>query len=158
MNTPRLAAAALLAATAPALAAAADDPAKWAIETRQGYFKLLATELGPLGSMAKGEIDYDAAKAEAHAADLAALAGYDFTAAALFMKGTSKFERPGETRALAVIWDDPEGFAERAEAFVAAVEALPAVAGQGRGEMAAAVSDIGNACGDCHDDFRADEF
>ena len=146
--------AALVAAAIPA--AAHDDPIEHAIEARQGYFTLMGTEIGPLAAMAKGEMDYDAARAEAHAANLAALAAYD--PARLFPEGSSKFEREGDTRALAAIWDDMDGFMAAMGDFVEAAEALPGVAGQGRAELAGGVGRVGDTCGACHDDYRAEDF
>jgi cytochrome c556 len=156
MRTSRLLLAAGLAAAAALPATAQDDPLAHAIEARQGYFTLLGTEIGPLAQMAKGEMEYDAERASAHAANLAALAGYD--PARLFPEGSSKFEREGDTRALATIWDDMDGFMAAMQDFVEAANALPEVAGQGRAELAGGVGRVGDTCGACHDDYRAEDF
>ena len=60
---------------APNLAVSA-DPEEKAIATRQGYMKLVLWEAGPLFGMAKGEMAYDAAAADAHAANLKIISQY----------------------------------------------------------------------------------
>jgi cytochrome c556 len=143
-------AAALTGATAHA--DAGDD----AVQARRGYFRMLGVEIGPLGAMAKGEIAYDAATAQANADDIAALAGY--SVGDLFLEGTAQDDRVGDTRALPAIWTDKADFAARAQDFAAAAAALKAAAGQGREALGPAVGRIGQTCGACHDAYRAKEF
>jgi cytochrome c556 len=147
-----LAAVGLTAVSGGALADAADD----AIKARRGYFTLLGVEFGPLVAMARGDADYDAAKAEAHAANLATLLNYPV--GTLFVPGSANADNRGDTRALPVIWTDLEGFGSKAEGLQAAIAALQPRAGAGRGELGAAVQQIGAACKACHDDYRASDF
>ena len=117
---------------------------------------MLGVEIGPLGAMAKGEVDYDAATAQAHADDIAALAGY--SVGDLFLEGTSQDDRVGDTRALPAIWANLSDFQAKAQDFAAAAEALKAAAGQGRAALGPAVGQMGATCKACHDDYRAKEF
>jgi cytochrome c556 len=127
-----------------------------AIATRQGFMKLVVWEAGPLFGMAKGDIAYDAEAARTHAANLKALYQYPYTG--LFLPGTSKADRPGKTVAKAEIWQDWARFETAFDDMQAAVAALGDVAGDGQPALAAAVGNLGKACGGCHKPFRAKEF
>lgn len=141
----------LIAALAAAPAIAHADAAEDAIEARQGFYKMLAINMGTLAGMAKGEIAYDEAQAAAAGANIEALTGYDLPA--LFIEGTSSEDNP-ETEALPAIWENPEGFAEKfAGLQEAAAGASQAVMG-GQENVGAVVQKLGGACKACHDDFR----
>ena len=126
-----------------------------AIATRQGFMKLVVWEAGPLFGMAKGAVAYDAKTALAHAANLKAISQYP--AERLFLPGTSTVDRPGKTRSLPAIWTDDAKFAKALGDWRTAVDALSAKAGGGKDALAAAVGDLGKACGGCHKPFRAPE-
>lgn len=159
-NRRTLVAAALAAAAlmAPTLAIPQDKPdiGDKAIGARQGFMQLVVWNAGPLFGMAKGDVAYDAAKATAAAANLQALAGYDFPA--LFLDGTSKADKTGKTRALPDIWADRAKFDQAFADWRAAVATVAAEAGKGQAELAAAVGGMGKSCGGCHKPFRAEEF
>ncbi|WP_414833053.1 c-type cytochrome [Afifella sp. YEN Y35] len=143
---------AVLAAPSLALAQSPQDVA----DARIGYFRLLGLEMHDLAAMAKGEKDYDAEAAKTHAANLEALTHYSM--AGLLAPGTSNEDLPGKTRALPAIWDDMDGMHAKAEAYVAAVQNLNTVAGEGLDQLRPAVGKLGGACKSCHDDFRAKDF
>lgn len=143
---------AVLAAPSLALAQSPQDVA----DARIGYFRLLGLEMHDLAAMAKGEKDYDAEAAKTNAANLEALTHY--STAALFAPGTSNADLPGKTRALPAIWDNMDGMQEKGEAFVAAVQNLNSVAGEGLDQLRPAVGKLGGTCKSCHDDFRAKDF
>jgi cytochrome c556 len=132
------------------------DAGEKAIKARQGFMDIVVWEAGPLFGMAKGEVPYDAAAASAHAANLKALSGYAFPS--LFLEGTSKADRPGKTRALADIWADMGKFDKALEDWRAAVAVVADEAGKSQEALAAAVGEMGKACGGCHKPFRAEEF
>jgi len=135
--------------------AQADDGER-AIWARQGFMNLVSWEAGPLFGMAKGEVPYDAEAAKAHAANLKNLYQYPFPG--LFIEGTSKPDRPGKTRALPEIWQDKAKFEQAFEAVRAAVDALGDKVGVDQPTLAAAVGEMGKACGGCHKPFRAEEY
>ncbi len=63
-----------------------------------------------------------------------------------------------KTRAKQEIWSEPEGFRQAAERFAAASEAFHDATQTGDLEaIRAAQKDLGGACKNCHDDFRAPE-
>lgn len=140
----------------PTIAATQDDPGEKAIGARQGFMQIVSWEAGPLFAMAKGDIAYDAETATANAESLDALVQYPV--GGLFVQGTTKANYTGKTRALADIWEDPGAFGQAYEDLRDAVATVAEEAGKGQQELTAAVSEMGNACGNCHDDFRADEF
>lgn len=151
-------AAALVAALAllPTAALTQDDPGEKAIKARQGFMQVVVWEAGPLFGMAKGDIAYDAERAAANAANLNAIVQYDV--GRLFIQGTSKANYTGKTRALADIWEDPGAFAAAYEDLQEKVAVVAEEAGKGKDALTAAVSEMGKTCGNCHDDFRAEEF
>ncbi|WP_337660989.1 c-type cytochrome [Erythrobacter sp. Alg231-14] len=76
----------------------------------------------------------------------------------LFPEGTS-MEAGFDTEALAVIWEDPDGFAEATQNAIAASEEMMAAAASGDpAAVGAQVGNIGlNGCKACHDKFRVDD-
>ena len=63
-----------------------------------------------------------------------------------------------ETRALANIWEDQEGFNAAAERLVTqAGNMLEAAQSGDLDNVAGMVRNLGGACGGCHDNFRAEE-
>lgn len=132
------------------------DAGEKAITARQGFMQLVSWEAGPLFGMAKGEVAYDAGAATAHAANLRALYQYPFPG--LFLAGTSKEDRPGKTRALPDIQADTAKFESAFHDIRTAVDLVAAEAGKGQAELAAAVGELGKACGNCHKAFRAKDF
>lgn len=137
-------------------AAFTQDAQEKAIDTRRGYMKIVGWEAGPLFGMAKGDMEYDAKAALAHAANLKTISHYPV--GTLFLPGTSKDDRPGKTRSLAKIWADMDGFGKALEDWKAAVAALEDKVGNGQAELAAAVGALGKSCGGCHKPYRAEEF
>ena len=78
-----------------------------------------------------------------------AMADLAETAGSLFPEGSEGGD------ALPAIWEDPEDFAEKIEAFrAAAQEFKEAAAGGDRAQAGAALQGLGGACKGCHDDYR----
>jgi cytochrome c556 len=125
-----------------------------ATATRQAVFKLLYFNLGPIVGMARGEAEFDAAMAERNARRIAALA--PMIPDVFSAMDTREYDVT--TEALPVIWDDPAGFAGKAEALVEAATAFAETA-TGGDQMATlgGVRSLGGACGNCHDDYRVDD-
>lgn len=153
MSTHRLA----LSAAAIALAAlvvagdASAQSAEDAVAARQSQFKLLAFNVGPLVGMAQGNIDYDAAAAQAAADNLAAVVSLDQSR--MWPEGTDTMSMDG-TRALPSIWDDPDDFVAKLTALRDGVTALQAAAGQDLNALRGALGGVGGACTACHEANR----
>lgn len=151
MNASRLCAALALAA-ATALPAAAETPFATEIEARQGQFKLLAINVGPLVGMAQGQVPYDAALARQAADNLVAIAGLH--EGLLWPEGSDNAAVAG-TRALPAIWEDIEDFGTRLAALRSATADLQGVAGDGLEAVQGAIGPVGAACSSCHQAYRA---
>jgi len=126
------------------------------VDARRGFYSLLGANMGALVSMVKGDTEYDGATAQTHAENMKILTTYNM--GHLYAPGTSTDDMPGKTRALPKIWEDSAGVQEKGMAFVQAVEALNEVAGLDKAELAGAVQQLGGACKDCHDNYRAKDF
>lgn len=150
--------AALACAFAAGTAIAQDGPtpeeqAQSAIETRQAVFKLLGWNMGPLGGMLRGNVDFDAAVVETNMSRIASLGPM---IPDLFASDTSEFDSL-ETEALDNIWTNMDDFADKASALVdAANAAVETAAGGDDRATRQAIAAVGQACGSCHDDFRLD--
>ena len=123
-----------------------------AVKARKAHMQLYAFNLGTLGAMAKGEVEYDADAASAAAGNLAALSS--LSQRAYWAPGTSTDELGEETRALPAIWQEGSKAGEIGASFAEAAAALAAVAGDGKDAMAGAMGPVGKACGDCHKAYR----
>jgi cytochrome c556 len=142
-------------AAAPAVAQPApptpEQQAQTAVDRRQSAFKLLGWNMDPLAGMLRGNVPFDAALVQANATNVANLS---LMIAPLFESDTSAFDL--ETAALDRIWGSADEFAGKATALNEAATALVEAAGAGDdGATRAAIGRMGQACGSCHDDFRA---
>ena len=146
-----LSAAAVLAA-APLTASASDLPP--AVKARQGQMQLYAFNLGQLGAMAKGEVEYDAAAATAAAQNIAALTKLD--ASKMWPAGTDSDSLEGSA-ALPDLWQNFEDVIAKAQANSAAADAMVVAAGTDLASLQAAMGGLGGACGGCHKPYRKSE-
>ena len=149
-----LAAASLAAALALAPAAFAQDFENQ-VGARQGQFKIMAVNLGVLGGMARGQMEYDAELAQAAADNIVAVTSLhqDF-----FWPEGSDNVMLDTTRADPSIWDDNADFlAKWSDAGEAAV-ALQDVAADGQEGLGAALGALGGTCKACHDAHRGPEL
>ena len=86
----------------------------------------------------------------------ALIAGYGPQILTWFPEGSGP--EAGETRAKAEIWTDAATFRQRAQEFEAAANRFNAVAQSGDvAAIGAGMRELGNACKNCHDRFRAPE-
>jgi len=147
-----LAVAGAITALTPALADNIDD----AIKARQGYYQVVSHNTGALFAMAKGDVDYNADTALAHAKNLEALA--NMNNASMWIPGSSKEDRKGKTRALPVIWSTYPAIGEKGKAFQEAATTLAMTAGEGLDQLRANVGALGASCKGCHETYRAKDF
>lgn len=124
-------------------ALAMDDP----IKTRQELMKLIGGSMKLLGQMAKGEVDYDATKAEAAVQKInQSIQGFPDH----FPAGSDT----GETEAGPKIWTDMDAFKTIANNLETAAAAAIPTAGQGLDAMRATLGSIGKNCKECHEGYR----
>jgi len=122
-----------------------------AVKYRQGAFSMIGWHIGPLGAMAKGEMEFDAATFASNAQAIADLAKYPENA---FIDGSSSDDV--ETRAKPEIWSDAAGFGEKLEAFKSASAELASTAAGAASldDVKGAFGALGKSCKGCHDDYR----
>lgn len=131
-----------------------DGPHDKAIKARQALMQLYSFNLGILGGMAKGKIDYDAEAASVAADNL--LAAVSMNQSAMWPAGSHNGDDANrKNRALPAIWDTYPKIAEASKAMDEAAAAMQAAAGNGLGELKGAMGAVGKSCKGCHDDFRA---
>ena len=123
-----------------------------AVKARKAHMQLYAHNLGILGGMAKGEVEYDAEAASAAANNLAALS--TLSQRTYWAPGTSTAELGEETRALPAIWEEGSKAAEIGGQLAEAAAALAAVAGDGQEALGPAMGGVGQACGACHKAYQ----
>lgn len=144
----------LVASTAVSLLAApaiAQDGSNPAIGARQALMQLYAFNLGQLGAMAKGAVDYDSAAASAAAANLVSLAMTDQSA--MWPQGTDS-DSDATSRALPIGWTQFEDAAAKGMAMGEAATAMKEAAGKDLESLQAAMGPLGKSCGDCHKVYR----
>jgi cytochrome c556 len=124
---------------------------KGAIKARQAHMSLYSHSLGILGAMAKGDVDYDAAAAQAAANDLAAVA--TLSQAGYWLPGTDSDSMEG-TRALPAIWQPDSKAQTYGMEMAEAALAMQAAAGTDLASMQAAMGAVGEGCKSCHEDYR----
>ncbi len=134
------------------IAVAQDLP--FPVQARQGQFKMMGLNIGVIVSMARGDAEYDADRAQAAANNLLALSSIDQSFH--WPEGTDNVSLVG-TRALPEIWDNLPDVIEKWGAFGAAAEGLAAAAGEGLDPMRAALGPVGASCNACHDSYQAEE-
>jgi cytochrome c556 len=122
-----------------------------AVKARQSHMQLYAHNIGVLGAMVKGEVDYGAEAAVAAAGNLAALSQLDQRT--YWPQGTDSDTLDG-TRALPAIWNDFPDILTKAKALTDAAVALEATAGDGLDALKAGFGPVGGACGACHKAYQ----
>ena len=126
-----------------------------AVKARQDHMKSYGQSIGLLAKMAKGEVEYNPAEAQAAADTIAELSQKDQSG--YWLPGTSTDDMPGVSRALPAIWVEGSNIGEIAGKLPPAALTLQQVAGSGRGEMAGALGDVGNTCNECHKSFQQEK-
>ncbi len=122
-----------------------------AAAARVTHMKLLGQNMGVLGGMAQGKINYDAAAAQA-AAD-ALVENAMIADMANFPEGSDS-DSIATSRALPAIWTNFDDFTAKAEAFSVAATGMRAAAGQSLEALQGAMGALGGSCGGCHETYR----
>ncbi len=136
-----------------AIAESHNTPEAMAIKARQAHMQLNQFNAGTLFGMAKGDIDFDAAAAQAAADNLAALSSLNQMA--YWAPGTSNTDLEG-TRALPAIWEAGSDVMAKVDDFHTAAMAMAENAGTLDG-VKANIGAVGAACTACHKAYRAPE-
>lgn len=148
-----------LIATAAALVALpfmafADEHIEDNVKARQGFFEMLAANMGTLSAMAKGEAPYDEAQASTAAANIETLTKY--TLPIHFVEG-SDADAYADSNAKPEIWTNMADFGTKYAALgTAATGAGEAVKG-GQDKIGPVIQQLGGACKACHDTYRVND-
>jgi cytochrome c556 len=123
-----------------------------AILTRQGNFKLISYNFGPIGGMLRNRVPFDAALVAKNSARIEVLASM---IPELFQNDTRK-DGTVKSAALDGVWTGAADFKAKADDLQKAAAALT-MAAKGGDQKAtiAAAGAVGKACGSCHDSYRA---
>ena len=150
-----IAVAAGAALVAGATAAISGEAEERAAKARQALMQVYAFNLGQLGAMAKGEMEYNADLAKASADNL--VKATTMNGMAMWPKGSSMDDEgmAGKTWAKADIWADGSDVGEKAKAMREAAAQMAEVAGNGLDAMKGAMGGVGGGCKGCHEKFRA---
>lgn len=140
-----------IATTAVFAASHAGGPFDGQITARQSHMKLYAHNIGILGGMAKGAIEYNADTASVAAANLASMAS--MSQATYWPQGSDSFDNEN-TGALPEIWENFPDVGAKGKALADATAAMSAAAGNGLADLQAAIGAVGGACGACHKVYR----
>ncbi|QFT75179.1 MULTISPECIES: cytochrome c [unclassified Ruegeria] len=132
-----------------AIAHESENPA---VKARTSIMQLYAFNLGTLGGMAKGEVEYDAEAATRAANNLVVLTQIDQSA--MWPAGSDNASDPS-TRALPAIWENFPDVSAKGQAMAEAAVAMQAAAGQDVDALKAAMGDLGGSCSACHKAYRA---
>lgn len=139
------------AATIFAGMAAADGHLGKAVKARQSLMQIYAFNIGQLGAMAKGDVEFDAKVAAAAANNLMAAATMDQSA--MWPQGSDSTAMKGTSNAKAEIWTTYPAVAEKGKALADAATKLAGMVGDLDG-LRAGIGAAGGACGGCHKEFR----
>jgi len=119
-----------------------------AIKYRQGVYRVIGWNFGPMAAMAKGEKPYDAAAFARHAEIVAFMSKLPLEG---FLPGTDK----GETKAKPEIWENMDDFKSKLEKMQNEAARLAEVAKGGDfNAVKAQLGETGKACKACHDKYR----
>lgn len=132
-----------------ATSAAAELPQ--AVKARQGQFNIMALNLGILGGMAKGAVEYDADAAQAAADTLVAVSMVNQVP--MWPEGTDAMAIDG-TRAEPALWENVDDAMSKWMAFGEAAKAAQASASNGQEALGPLLGQLGGTCKACHDDYR----
>lgn len=122
------------------------------LKARQGQFRIMAINLGILGGMAQGKMDYDAAAAQAAADTLVSVSMIQ--QGPMWPDGSDNMAIDG-TRAQPTIWEQNDDFLAKWGDFGTAAKAMQAAASGGKEALGPVMGQIGGTCKACHDMHRA---
>jgi cytochrome c556 len=122
---------------------AVDDP----ILTRKKLMQANGGAAGAMQAMIKGETQFNAAVAQSALRTFNAVA---YSVGDYFPEGSGE----GDTRAAPAIWEDMAGFQTALANFQQATDAARGSEPQSVEDLQAAMGQIGQTCGGCHENYR----
>lgn len=132
----------------------AEDPFADAVETRHGLMLQMATDLGTLGGIAKGEVAYDKAVASKAAANVAAVASV--ISMVQFPAG-SEYGKSADSFALVDLWSKQDDFLAKITDLNNAAAMMQTAAATDADAIKGSMAQLGGACSACHKAYRQPE-
>jgi cytochrome c556 len=146
----RLVAAAAAAALLPILASAQFAKTEDAIRYRQSALFIMGQHVGRIAAMANDKMPFDAAQVKESANIVNVVSTLPWVA---FGPNTDK---GANSKARPEIWQEPDKFKAAQDRLDATLPKMVAAAETGdKARIKQAVGELGAACKNCHDDFRA---
>lgn len=132
--------------------ATTEKQAKTAVQFRQALLQLVRSNMGPLGGMAKGQIEYDADVINKNAMRIEQLA---LMMSDYFDTDTRKFDL--STEAADIIWEQKSDFNSKAQDLVEAAVSLQKIAmAKDDANYRKGIGALGATCKACHDKFKTE--
>ena len=129
------------------------DPDAFPQSYRQSLFAILGANFGPMSSMVKGEMPWDAARFKGFADDLATATTLDY------MRGFPDGSQGGMTRAKPSIWENKADFEAKLGDLRREAKKLSQVAGSGdQDAIVEQFKATGGTCKACHDDYKSKDY
>ena len=138
---------ALVMGAAFAVIAFAQDKPEVLVKQRQAAMTLQGKYFGPLGAMAQGKIPYNAEVVTRNAAFLNALDKMPWD-------GFTPATKDLKSQTLPAAFNDPAKFKIAQERLQEVIAKLVEVKSGNEAAGKAAITEVGKACGGCHDNFR----
>lgn len=124
------------------------DPIKSAIHARKAAFTLIATNLGPMGAMAKGKMPFNKDEFTLRAVNLEALSTMPWE---FFIPNSQKGSESKPS-----VWENADDFKSKADIFKMKVSDLAQASRSGDEEaMKIRFRKVANTCKDCHKEFKS---
>jgi cytochrome c556 len=125
-----------------------------AVKARQALMQVYAFNLGQLGAMVKGDIEYNADLAKASADNL--VKATSMNGMAMWPKGSSLADDglADKTWAKPEMWAEGSDVGAKAQAMRDAAVQMADVAGNGLDAVKGAIGGVGNGCKECHEKYR----
>jgi cytochrome c556 len=138
--------------TLPAGAAFSAGEFDWSVKARKAEMTLRAFNIGQLGAMANGKMEYNADAAKAAAHNLKVLT--TLNGMAMWPKGSDNVALGDKTNALPALWENFPKVIEATKALSAAADVMADAAGKDLASLQGAIGAVGKACASCHGQFR----
>ena len=120
---------------------------------RQSLFALMGANMGPMGSMAKGEVPWDGKRFAQWAKDLDRVAQLDI------MRGFPPGSEGGKTRAKPNIWENTEDFEAKIADLRRETAAMAKLSRRGnRKALMKQLHKTGGTCKSCHDEYKSKDY
>lgn len=132
--------------------ASSEKQANAAVQFRKAVLQLVRSNMGPLGGMAKGQIEYDADIMNTNSMRIEQLG---LMMGDYFVTDTRKFNV--KTDAEDKVWEQMDDFNSKIKDMVTAAGNLQKVAlAEDQDNYRKAIGDLGATCKACHDKFKKD--